>query len=156
MKSFKSILVENEFDFSHVKAAESTGTSEKSTDATVDEESEFDFSHVNKTEGEVKEDGVDTSNIHQSTRLLGIDKKKINSELKVISDTPKQTTIPLSKIKEVFTKWGIQTVFDGVKFSGKHGNKDFNLVKGGKLLKNAQLVIYWNKAEYLTLNIYVS
>jgi hypothetical protein len=153
-----TLLEGEEFDFSHVGGASVPPQTDASTTDSGGEDS-FDFSHVGGVEEEIAgEPEIDTSNVHKSIRLLGVDKIKINKELKALTEVPKITAMPLTKVREILSSNKIQTIIDGTTFKGKTGNLDFNLLQNGKLIKNSQLIIYWNKdgEGYLVLNIYLS
>ena len=97
--------------------------------------------------------------IEESTRLLGIDKRKCNKELKELLLEP-VTAIPFSKIKDVLKKYNIAILeTEDKKFIGKDGNIDFDILINNKAVSNSCLVVYWSKQDtdnLININVYLS
>ena len=143
--SYLEILLE-EFDFSHIPKEESSEN--KPTTELSSEMSNFDFSYVQSDAPEQTE---------KRGRLLGIDKEKINKELKTLSETPMLKAIPLSKVKEILAKYKVSIKEEQIKFKGNNGDAEYNLVQKGKLITNTKIVFYWKKEnDLIKINIYLS
>lgn len=139
---------EPEFDFGHVPKAEAPPTEETPAVEEVPEEEEAPV----EEETPVEEPAVKT------TRILSMDKRKANIDLKELSALP-SPAIPLSKIKEVLGNYKLAFKDTEIKFLGRSGNKDFAVVNDkGVEVANTQLVIYWNRDSEtsFTINVYLS
>jgi len=94
----------------------------------------------------------------KTTRLLSIDKRKVNEELKELCSVP-ASAIPLSKIKEILANYKLKISDAEVKFVGRASNKDLAIVNDkGIAIGNSQLIIYWNRDSEtsFTVNAYLS
>ena len=109
--------LEPEFDFSHVPKQEAAPVPDTQDEQQPTEEAPTDEPEVPEEE---EVEAVKT------TRLLSIDKRKVNDELKELCAIP-STAIPLSKIKEVLAKYKLKLADAEIKFVGRAGYKDINI-----------------------------
>lgn len=88
----------------------------------------------------------------QFSRLLGIDRIKINKELKALCELPVRA-LPITSTKALLQRFGIKIVDDqgndvDIKLNGDDGNTDFPLATlDNKSIKNSVITIYWHKNE---------
>jgi hypothetical protein len=143
--------LEPEFDFSHVPKQEAAPVPDtQDEEQPAEEDTPTDEPEAPEEEPEVE--------AVKTTRLLSIDKRKVNDELKELCAIP-STAIPLSKIKEVLGKYKLQLADVEIKFVGRAGNKDFDIANDkGTKIGNSQLIIYWNRDSdtSFTVNGYLS
>jgi hypothetical protein len=143
---------EPSFDFSHVP--------QNNDQAAVDPElppAEEEEELPPTDEPEAPEEEVEESEA-KTTRLLSMDKRKANVELKELC-TASCPAIPLSKIKEILAKYKLQISEPDLKFIGRASNKDVALSNtSGVGISNSQLVLYWNRdtETSFTVNAYLS
>jgi hypothetical protein len=103
-------------------------------------------------EGEVEPQG--------KVRLLTIDRKNINKELKELLREPK-SIFPLTQIKTIINKYDIKPIDDDgseieIKLKGTDGDLDFTLAsKDDRMISNSALIVYWHKNEDGTYNFNV-
>lgn len=141
-KMFDDIEIPEESD------EEITGQDDSAAvDAAVEDQLEKDEGQLEKEE-DVE---IDTPVANQS-RLLTIDRTKINKQLKELSLEP-APHVPINKIKEVLAKFDLKLInddgrdFDG-KLVGVDGNTDIELAyKNGKRVGNSAMVLFWHQIE---------
>jgi hypothetical protein len=104
-------------------------------------------------------DDVDvTDDKIKTTRVLTIDKRRINLELKAL-DTGMVTAIPIKSVKQILRSYKLELVDTEYKFLGRSGNADLELrTAKGTPVSNSALVIYWHIKNdgVFELNIYLS
>ena len=144
-------------------------------DAPVDEEPETDEDITGQDELDAVDDEVDKQldkeeeieteeDNRAKSRLMSIDKVKINKALKEITLEP-APAIPINKIKEILQKYELKMVDDTgrettPKLIGVDGNTDVELAyNDGRVIANSALVMYWHqldRSEAFEFHFYLS
>jgi hypothetical protein len=104
-------------------------------------------------DAEEKEEEVEAAQEAKArSRIMSIDRTKINKELKVMC-VQSSTSIPINTIKEILKKYKLKLVDDDghdadIKLIGVDGNTDIELAyENGKVIDNSAMVLYWHQIE---------
>lgn len=102
---------------------------------------------------------TETEIVKDKIRLLTIDRKNINKELKELLANPK-SIFPLTQIKTIINKYDLTPIDDDgnefeIKLKGTDGSIELTLSSKNAIISNSALIIYWHKNEDGTYNFNV-